>query len=95
VENSCGAIAGQVKCEPMIDFVNKEDKNHGGQAQTSPSCILNNLKPTKKKEKNILRRYLIKKLGVKDLLPKTWKRYSKGYVERYWPKFNVWYWRPQ
>jgi len=58
-------------------------------------CILNNLKPTKKKEKNILRRYLIKKLGVKDLLPKTWKRYSKGYVERYWPKFNIWYWMPQ
>ena len=58
-------------------------------------CILNNLKPTKKKEKNILSRYLIKKLGVKDLLPNTWKRYSKGYVERYWPKFNIWYWRPQ
>ena len=58
-------------------------------------CILNNLRPTNKKEKNMLRRYLIKKLGVKDLLPETWRRYSKGYVERYWPKFNIWYWRPQ
>ena len=58
-------------------------------------CILNNLKPTKKKEKNALRRYLINKLGVKDLLPETWSKYSKGYVEKYWPKFNIWYWKPQ
>ncbi len=58
-------------------------------------CILNSLKPTKKKEKNELRKYLIKKLDVKDLLPETWRKYSKGYVERYWPKFNIWYWRPQ
>jgi hypothetical protein len=53
------------------------------------------LRPTKKKEKNELRKYLIRKLAVKDLLPETWRRYSKGYVERYWPKFNIWYWRPQ
>ena len=45
-------------------------------------CILNSLKPTKKKEKNELRKYLIRKLAVKDLLPETWRRYSKGYVER-------------
>ena len=58
-------------------------------------CVLNSLKPTKKKEKNELRRHLIKRLGVKDLLPETWGKYSKGYVEKYWPKFNIWYWRPQ
>ena len=58
-------------------------------------CILNNLKPTKKKEKNELRKYLIEKLGIKDLLPGTWKKYSKGYVEKFYPKFNIWYWRPK
>jgi hypothetical protein len=58
-------------------------------------CILNNLKPTKKPFKNELREYLIKKLNVADLLPHTWERYSKSYVEEYWPKFNIWYWKPQ
>ena len=58
-------------------------------------CILNNLKPTKKPFKNELREYLIKKLNVKDLLRDTWDRYSKTYVEEYWPKFNIWYWKPQ
>jgi len=58
-------------------------------------CILNNLKPTQKEEKNELRKYLIGKLGINDLLQKTWKRYSKGYVEKYWPKFNIWYWKPR
>ncbi len=58
-------------------------------------CILNNLKPTKKPFKNELREYLIKKLKVADLLPHTWGKYSKRYVEEYWPKFNIWYWRPQ
>lgn len=58
-------------------------------------CILNNLKPTKKPFKNQLRDYLIEKLSVSDLLPQTWKKYSKTYVEEYWPKFNIWYWKPQ
>ncbi len=57
-------------------------------------CILNNLKPTAKKEKNQVRQYLIRKLGTKDLLKQTWERYSKGYAEAYHPKFNIWYWKP-
>lgn len=58
-------------------------------------CILNNLIPTLKKEKNKLREYLIKMLGVKDLLPQTWEIYSKMHVEKFWPRFNIWYWKPQ
>ena len=57
-------------------------------------CVLNNLKPTSKKEKNQIRKYLIHKLGAKDLLRKTWERYSKGYAEAFHPKFNIWYWKP-
>lgn len=57
-------------------------------------CVLNNLKPTVKKEKNELRKYLIAKMRIKDLLPETWAKYSKTYVEKYWPKFNIWYWKP-
>lgn len=58
-------------------------------------CVLNNLFPTKNKFKNLIREYLIKKLKVKDLLPETWNRYSKTYVEEYFPKFNIWYWKPK
>jgi len=57
-------------------------------------CILNNLVPTKNRYKNDLRQYLISKLGCKDLLRDTWKKYSKRYVEEYSPKFNVWYFTP-
>lgn len=57
-------------------------------------CILNNLLPTKNVYKNKLREYLIKKIGVDNLLPTYWNQYSKGYVEKYHPKFNVWYWHP-
>lgn len=56
--------------------------------------ILNNIHPTKKEYKNNVRNYLIKKLGVKNLLPETWNTYSKTYVEKYHPKYNIWYWRP-
>ncbi len=56
--------------------------------------ILNNLKPTNKEYKNNVREYLIKSLGVKNLLPETWNHYSKRFVEQYFPKFNVWYWHP-
>ncbi len=56
--------------------------------------ILNNLKPTNKDYKNNVRKHLIKNLNVKDLLPETWCRYSKKFVEQYSPKFNVWYWHP-
>lgn len=57
-------------------------------------CILNNLKPTKNQLKNRIREYLIHKLGVKNLLAESWAKYSKWHVEAYWPKFNIWYWRP-
>lgn len=58
-------------------------------------CVLNNLIPTLREEKNEIRKYLINILGVKDLLPQTWAIYSKTYVEKFWPKFNIWYWKPQ
>jgi len=57
-------------------------------------CVLNNLLPGKNKYKNKLREYLIKKMDVASLLPSYWNQYSKKYVEEYYPKFNVWYWKP-
>jgi len=56
--------------------------------------ILNNLKPTTKEYKNNVRNHLIKCLNVKSLLPESWNRYSKSFVEEYYPKYNVWYWKP-
>lgn len=56
--------------------------------------ILNNLRPTSKEYKNNVRNYLIKSLGVKNLLPESWNRYSKSFTEEYYPKYNVWYWKP-
>lgn len=58
-------------------------------------CILNNLKPTSKEYKNNVRQYLVKNLGVKDLLPATWNRYSKSFIESYHPKYGIWYWKPE
>jgi len=57
-------------------------------------CILNNLVPSRKREKVLLRQYLVSKLGVKNLLRESWGHYSKRYVEERWPKFNIWYWMP-
>ncbi len=57
-------------------------------------CVLNNLFPTSNEWKNRVREHLVQRLGVPSLLPQDWRRYSKAYVETYWPKFNVWYWRP-
>ncbi|MCD4705914.1 hypothetical protein K8R61_02425 [bacterium] len=57
--------------------------------------ILNNLKPTTKKYKNNVRNHLIKCLDVKNLLPESWNRYSKSFVEEYYPKYNIWYWKPR
>lgn len=57
-------------------------------------CILNNLKPTRRPEKNELRDYLIQKMNVPNLLRDSWEYYNKSYVEKYWPKFNIWYWKP-
>jgi hypothetical protein len=57
-------------------------------------CVLNNLIPTRKQYKNKLREYLVNKLQVDSLLPEYWSRCLKKYVEEYYPKFNVWYWKP-
>ncbi|OGH89464.1 MAG: hypothetical protein A2469_00015 [Candidatus Magasanikbacteria bacterium RIFOXYC2_FULL_40_16] len=57
-------------------------------------CILNNLIPTNKEYKNNIRQHLIKNLGVKNLLPETWDRYSKYFAESHYPKYNIWYWKP-
>jgi hypothetical protein len=57
-------------------------------------CILNNLIPTTKEYKNNIRKHLIKGLDVANLLPETWNKYSKKYVEEYYPKYNIWYWKP-
>lgn len=57
-------------------------------------CVLNNNLPTKNKYKNKLREYLVKKVGVNNLLPSFWNKYSKKYTEEHHPKFNVWYWKP-
>jgi hypothetical protein len=57
-------------------------------------CVLNNLVPTTNEYKNSLREYLIKAMGVDNLLPTYWNKYSKKYVEEYYPKFNIWYWKP-
>lgn len=54
-------------------------------------CILNNIFPTKNKFKNLIREYLITKLGVKNLLVESWEKYSKNLVETVYPKFNIWY----
>lgn len=56
--------------------------------------ILNNLKPTRKEYKNNVRKYLVKKLGVKNLLKESWSNYSKSIVEECYPKYNIWYWKP-
>lgn len=56
--------------------------------------ILNNLKPTNKEYKNNVRNYLIKNLGVKNLLPENWSKYSKTHTEEYYPKYNIWFWKP-
>ena len=57
-------------------------------------CVLNNLIPTRKEYKNELRKYLVRSLNVDSLLPEYWNKYSKKYVDEYYPKFNVWYWKP-
>ena len=55
-------------------------------------CILNNNLPTRNKWKNQLRKYLIKRLKLKDLLEPTW---TKKEINRLLSKkFRIWYWKP-
>ncbi|MFH1549316.1 MAG: DUF3800 domain-containing protein [Planctomycetota bacterium] len=58
-------------------------------------CVLNQNRPAKKwnSGKNKVRRYLVNKLGVKNLSSSTWTGMSKTSALK--RKFNVWYWRPK
>lgn len=55
-------------------------------------CILNNNLPTRNKWKNQLRKHLIGRLGVKDLLESTWTK--KGMSQSVRRRFRIWYWKP-
>ncbi len=55
-------------------------------------CILNNNLPTHNKWKNQLRKYLITRLELKDLLEPTWTK--KGINKSLSRKFRIWYWKP-
>lgn len=56
-------------------------------------CILNNNLPARNRWKNNLRKYLVVRLGIKDLLESTWIR--KGIDSKVRRKFRIWYWKPQ
>jgi len=56
-------------------------------------CILNNNLPARNKWKNSLRKYLINRLGIKDLLEPTWR--PGGVDSNIRRKFRIWYWKPQ
>jgi len=56
-------------------------------------CILNNNRPTENKWKNQLRKDLVAKLGVKDLLESTWSGRGKISLDIS-KKFRIWYWKP-
>lgn len=55
-------------------------------------CILNNNLPTENKWKNQIRKYLIRNLGVKDLLESSWIKKNSYPSIRI--KFRIWYWKP-
>lgn len=55
-------------------------------------CVLNNNLPTQNKFKNQIRRYLVRKLGTKDLLCSTWMGSNVILSTR--RKFRIWYWNP-
>lgn len=56
-------------------------------------CILNNNLPTKNIWKNKIRKYIIKFLGIKDLLEVTW--FDKKITKEVSKKFRIWYWKPE
>jgi len=55
-------------------------------------CILNNNLPTSNMWKNRLRKHLIKRLNIKDLLESSWTQ--KGGYQSVKRKFRIWYWKP-
>jgi hypothetical protein len=79
----------------VMDIQSHLEQNHVCQINDIlAGCVLNNLKPSAI-FKNKLREYLVTRLGVKDLLPDTWKGYTKTHSEVFYPKFNIWYWEPK
>ncbi|HET8761322.1 MAG TPA: hypothetical protein VFN94_09645, partial [Nitrospiria bacterium] len=87
------------KGKPTLKHIDdvKSDVDHYQVSQVNDlltGCVLNNLCPPQNKKKIALREHLIQRLGRKNLLEETWGQYSKGYVERNSPKFNIWYWKP-
>lgn len=55
-------------------------------------CILNNNLPTQNRWKNQIRKHLVAKLCVKDLLESTWAKQSNLKIAK---KFRIWYWKPK
>jgi hypothetical protein len=55
-------------------------------------CMLNNNMPTRNRWKNQLRKYLISRFGIKDLLESTWTKPEINRSIR--GKFRIWYWKP-
>lgn len=56
-------------------------------------CTLNQLNPTKNKYKTKIAKYLSEKVW-NWFKKENWTQYSKTYVETFWPKFNIWFWKP-
>ncbi len=61
-------------------------------------CIFQSLQPSQQQEKLQTRDALIAALqamNIRDLSPKFWKQYEAKSLRTHFPKFNIWYWRPQ
>lgn len=57
-------------------------------------CIINNIYPSSNSWKNNLRTYLVSSLKVPNLLKSFWNLYTKTALEKMFPKYNIWYWKP-
>lgn len=57
-------------------------------------AILNHLVKTKNRHKKKLANYICQKLNLKSLEKSTWISYSKEQLEEFFPKFNIWFWKP-
>lgn len=56
-------------------------------------CVLNHLKPTQNQYKTKIADYLAERVG-NNFTKEDWQHYSKTYVEKYRPKYNVWFFDP-
>lgn len=60
-------------------------------------CVYQSLVPSKSVEKLAAKDYLAKLLEphkVKNLSPSFWKGYASNSLNRHFPKFSEWFWRP-